>query len=257
MDDFITGPSDFNIYFNSTDPRVIAGVDGWEFPLNKPLEFSADWEVAVVQIILKPPFSSAKSIRLSSPDNPDDKSFSKILNLDFGEIADTPQKFIKSLNNAIPENLRNELSVILDDDGVAVLNVSNTRLKFDSGYLTHVLGFKPETVYPTLYPTKPHQIRGNHKLKLISSCPIFCISVDFITPEVYGTSNSQIICIDIFPNTMNYKSYKYEENMSIYHKILRNYLSVLNLKISDIHGNIIRISDPVIVKFHFRKSVLL
>jgi len=56
MDDFLTGPASFDLYLKTSDRNVLHnGHGGFSFVLQKPLEFSSEWEVGVKQLIAKSP----------------------------------------------------------------------------------------------------------------------------------------------------------------------------------------------------------
>ncbi len=205
MDDFMTGPSDFHLHFNSSDESTVTKQNGgYTLQLKKPLEFAGEWEVSIKQIIVKTPFINKNSLSYKSPDNPDESTFSKFFSLGGIKFPDNVKDLISTFNSSVPESLKTDLSLNIDADNYAVLNVKNTQVKFNSPYLTDVLGFKLNTVYPNVFPTQNFQVKSERK---INTCPVFYVESDFTVPETYG---SRILCIDVFSSVQRFVSYKYE-----------------------------------------------
>lgn len=253
MDDFSTGPNEFYITFISSDVKVELYEGGYIFYLLKPLNFPNEWEVGIKQIFLRPPYSHENKIKYISPDNPDDKEFSNSFQFFTDWFTDNPKDLINRINSAIPQSLKDDFSITVDDDNYATLNIKNTRVKLSSDYLTDVLGFQSDTTYPNVQSTKVSKIKAVRKINIQS--PIFNIETDFTVPEMHGSYNRQIICTDIFPSSNTFIGYKYEK--CSYHRILKNYISSIYISLKDINNSTIRLTHPIFIKLHFRRSAIL
>jgi len=77
MDDFFLGSDSFDLYFNSSDDKVIINLDGtYTFVLNKMLQIANEWEIGIKNIIIKSPLVIPDTkISYLSQDNPDQKTF--------------------------------------------------------------------------------------------------------------------------------------------------------------------------------------
>lgn len=254
MDDFATGPNDFHIYFVSNDKACVAKQNGgYVYALKKPLDFPNEWEVGVKQIILRSPFTHNNNVSYTSPDKPDDKGFTKSFSFLSNWIPENPKDLINGVNSSIPESLKNDFSISIDDENYAVLNVQNTQVKFNSDYLTDALGFKPNTLYPEQFPTKVNRVKSLKTISLAN--PIFYIETDFTVPELYGSYNRPIVCADMFQSSNSLVIYKYEHVS--YYRVLRSYISYIFISVKDINNNYYNLSDPLIIKLHFRRSSIL
>jgi hypothetical protein len=249
MDDFLTGPKDFDLYFTSTDPKVYGNVDGsYIFILKKPLEFANEWEIGVKQIIIKSPFdSSMYNVAYSSPDKPDERPLSKTFDLKSLGLPESGKDLINKINANIPPDLKQGLSFSVDDKNFVVMNIKNTQLKFENSYLSEVLGLKADSVYPKDYPTKTSQIKARQKIRLLH--PIFFLKTDILAP------GGETLTVNVFPDSNKYENYKYE-NVS-YQRILRSYVSSINISFEDIYGNIFKFNSPIVIKFHLRRSLII
>lgn len=247
MDDFLTGPKDFDIYFTSTDDAVSLNIDGsYNLQLKKPLEFANEWEIGIKQIIIKSPFNSELyNIFYTIPDQPDEKPISKLFNLKNLGIPGNENEIVDFVNRTIPNNLKKNLSFTLQKDGFVTMKLKNTQIRFQNSYLTDVLGFTSDQTYPSDYPTLNSQIRANKRMQILS--PIFLVQTDITLPGY------EMLAMNVFTDTNKFESYKYEKVS--YSNILRSYISSINFTIKDINNNILSFNEPFVIKLHFRKSI--
>jgi len=159
-------------------------------------------------------------------------------------IPESPSDLVNKINEVIPETLKKQLSFTVDKDEFVNITVKNTKLKIQSPYLADLLGLKDNHEYPNDISTEENQIQGITKIKLPS--PIFTVKTDVTIP------GSETILMDVSSDNIKYENYKYEKIS--YYRILRNFISVINIEIKDLNSKSYRFSSPVVVKLHFRRS---
>jgi len=131
--------------------------------------------------------------------------------------VDSPKSVVNNINSSIPESLKESISFDLDENNYLSLNVKNTQLKFQSTYLTDLLGLNKEQRYPKNFPTSP----------------IFIIKTDITVPGY------EVLVIDVFVS---------------YSKILRSFISSINISLRDIYSQNYIINSTFVIKFHLRRS---
>jgi len=245
MYDFLTGPASFDLYLKTSDKNVLHnGRGGFSFILQKPMEFSSEWEVGVKQFIAKSPIvinnaDIRYTLQEASTRNEVKSSFS-LQNF----IPDSPSALINQMNEVIPETLKKQLSFTLDKDEFVNINVKNTKLKIQSPYLADLLGLKDNHEYPNEISTEDNQIQGKTKIKL--TIQVFTLKTDVTVPE------RETILMDVFSDNIKYENYKYERIS--YYRILQNFISVLNIEIKDLSSKSYRFYSHIVVKLHFGRS---
>jgi len=246
MDEFLVGPKSFDIWFSSMDKSSYLNADGsYNFVLKKPLEFGGEWEIGIKQIIIKSPINSEMfNIFYTLPDKPDTKPWFNLRDID---LSNSATNLIATLNSKIPSSLQKDFSFLLEDDGFVMMNVKDAQVQFQNSFLSDILGFSSEKTYPEQYPTQTLQVRADKPLQLVY--PIFSVFVDVTLP------GSEILATDVFSDTNTYKNYKYDKIS--YYNILRNYISSINISITNVNNKKFKLDAPFFIKFHLRRSSIL
>jgi len=141
MDEFITGPKDFYMRFISSNSNVLKNRDGsFQLILGKNLQFAQEWEIGIVNIILKSPLN-LDNVRIdySIPGDNKDGSSKSVLNIDNISLS-SPRAVIDRLNGSLPQKLKENVKFSLNDDNFAVIETDKISLKFDSSDILEILG---------------------------------------------------------------------------------------------------------------------
>lgn len=242
MDDFVTGPKSFDLWFFSSDETTSKNNDGsYTFRLKKPLEFADEWEIGIKQVLIKSPFNSSMYNMTYKDTKQND---TKILNFSNIGIPSSSSELINSINSNIPDNFKQFLSFDVQEDGHVTIHVKDTQIQFQNDYMAKSLGFIKGKNYPPQKTDMISQIRAQSKPNIL--LPIFLIRCDITL------SDFEILIIDIFTDTGNYVNYKYEKVS--YYNILRNYISAINITLQDLNHQNFNIESPFLIKFNLRRS---
>jgi len=249
MDDYKSGPSNFNLIFDSKDDSVSGQPGNYIWSLRKNLDFAGDFEITISEIIIKHSFN-LKNFAIKYNNNEDNLNEFKIAGLNIDNIANS-HELINAVNNSLPENLQKLVNISLTDNNFVVVKIKDVQIKFPD-LLSKILGFDGDKFYPDKPVNTATVITGAYALNTKMD-PIFYVLLDIVEPKLVGSKSMPLILTEIFVSD-NYKKYKYIENNENYNKIIRNYISLINIKIVDTSGNIIPIDNRLIIRFNIRKA---
>lgn len=233
MDDYFIGPESFDLHLISNSRNVYTNDNGsFNFILNRSMEFSGPWEIGVKQIILKSPMYIPKTDILYTSEAKIDV-FDKTFTVPEGTI-DT---FLENINKSVPQELKDNLSFSYDKENYLTFDIKNTKLKFKSSYITDIFGLDSKTEYNT---------SNNKSYKnIILPHSIFQIKTDITVP------GSEILYMDVLSQEKSFISYT-PHNIT-YCRLLRNFISSININICDINNTKYMFTHPIIIILNFKK----